>query len=527
MFNDAKLWQAIRHRYLKEGASKRQLMRETGLGWSTLKKVLANPLPLRYSRRNCQQEKLAKFRDLRSDDEKWQDILTSLESATVHDCRQIVAAIGSVKANYITKSRLTLLRKRLCDHLLIPANSVDAPLRSANAEWLYQVMQGKKTADQISEELSHPKDIELLVEKARNGRLRQRNRALAVLGRLKCISARTIASSLHISANSACRYWKRYEVDGVEGLFATYQQRGPLLHERKDVQEAVFEVLHSPPSDYNINRTSWRMDDLLSVLAASGHPACKDVVRRVIQSSGFRWRKARVVLTSPDPAYREKLQHIQSILSSLPEEDRFFSIDEFGPFSIKMKGGKRLAAPDEFPFVPQIQKSKGFLIVTGALELSRNQVTHFYSWKKNTVEMLRLLHLLLETHRGCRKLYFSWDAASWHASKRLFREVEKVNSLEYRELHGTPLVELAPLPASAQFLNVIESVFSGMAKAIIHNSDYASASEAMAAIDRYFAERNEQFRKNPRRAGRKIWGQERVPPVFGATHNCKDPRFCG
>jgi len=206
-------------------------------------------------------------------------------------------------------------------------------------------------------------------------------------------------------------------------------------------------------------------------------------------------------------------------------DERFFSIDEFGPFSIKMKGGRRLVGPDEFPCVPQIQTSKGFLIVTAALELSRNQVTHFYSWKKNTVEMLRLLHLLLDQYRGCRRLYFSWDAASWHASKRLYREVDKVNSEQYRSEHGTSLVELAPLPASAQFLNVIESVFSGMAKAIIHSSNYNSVSDAMASIDRYFLERNAHFLLCPRRAGNKIWGLELVNAQFDETQNCKDPRW--
>jgi hypothetical protein len=64
-------------------------------------------------------------------------------------------------------------------------------------------------------------------------------------------------------------------------------------------------------------------------------------------------------------------------------------------------------------------------------------------------------------------------------------------------------VELAPLPVCAQFLNVIESVFSGMARAVLHNSDYESVDECMAAIDAYFKERNDRFRENPRRAGKK------------------------
>jgi len=64
-----------------------------------------------------------------------------------------------------------------------------------------------------------------------------------------------------------------------------------------------------------------------------------------------------------------------------------------------------------------------------------------------------------------------------------------------------------------------------MARAIIHNSDYQSVEEAMQAIDRYFAERNAAFLANPRRAGKKIWGHERVAPVFAESNNCKDPRW--
>src|SRR5437899_5581008 len=87
-----------------------------------------------------------------------------------------------------------------------------------------------------------------------------------------------------------------------------------------------------------------------------------------------------------------------------------------------------------------------------------------------------------------------------------------------------PTVKTAPLPAGSQFLNVIESVFSGMARAIIHNSDYPSLDVAKAAIDRYFGDRNANFQQHPKRAGKKIWGSEREPPAFSDANNCKDPR---
>jgi hypothetical protein len=188
-----------------------------------------------------------------------------------------------------------------------------------------------------------------------------------------------------------------------------------------------------------------------------------------------------------------------------------------------MKGGRLLAAPGEIPVVPQWQKSKGCIILTAALELSSNQVTHFYSEKKNTDEMIKLMDILVDRYSNKKRIFLSWDAASWHISKKLQRHIDDNN--KSCSSTGNPIVETAPLPASAQFLNVIESVFSGMARAIIHHSNYGSVEAAKEAIDRYFAERNEKFLKNPRRAGKKIWGKERTPAVFSTGNNCKDPRY--
>ena len=229
------------------------------------------------------------------------------------------------------------------------------------------------------------------------------------------------------------------------------------------------------------------------------------------------------MLTSNDPTYTEKLARIRSILSNLQPDEAFFSIDEYGPFAIKTKPGRMLVPPGIQPTVPQWQKSRGCMIMTAALDLSGNQVTHFYSAKKNTGEMIHMMDVLIDRYAEHRKLYLSWDAASWHISKQLFVRIEDHNAAVGNG--GGPLVETAPLPAGAQFLNVIEFVFSGMARAIIHNSDYKSVDEAKTAIDRYFTERNTYFRQHPRRAGKKLWGKEREPAVFSEANNCKDPRY--
>ena len=71
-----------------------------------------------------------------------------------------------------------------------------------------------------------------------------------------------------------------------------------------------------------------------------------------------------------------------------------------------------------------------------------------------------------------------------------------IQILERRPICGSG----SPAGVGAQFLNVIESVFGGMARGIIHNSDYHSVEATKDAIDRYYAERNEHFRVHPKRA---------------------------
>lgn len=390
--------------------------------------------------------------------------------------------------------------------------------------WMRRIMQDHIPLSELEEQFAGmltPEELVTLTKRIRTGGIRARNKAVAVFAFCQSYTPRLIAEFLCLDTKTVSKWRKRFRNGGLAALWPPKSVN--LKSDLLQYHEAVFSILHAPPSAYGFNRTSWRMIDIVRVLRDQGLSLCKDGVLRIIRKAGYQFRKAKKVLTSNDPDYKKKLQDITNILRNLQPDEKFFSVDEYGPFAVKMLGGKSRMAPGEFKAVPQYQKSKGRLILTAALELSENQVTHFYSDHKNTEEMLKLLEILMNKYADQRRIFFSWDAASWHASKKLYRKVEEINSPQYQATHKAPLVKLAPLPSCAQFLNVIESVFSGMAKAIIHNSDYPSVDACKAAIDRYFIDRNEHFQRNPRRAGDKIWGKERVPPVFGEANNCKAP----
>lgn len=542
MYRNKKQWSKIRER-ISNGASLRGLSRELGIGRSTLRKMVDLPCPPPFGGASARLSKLEPYKStvqqmLAKAVTGGTDRLLSARGIHRHlvetegfagsytivkqYVRQIMIERPDTRAAAVRgRTRAQAARGHLKEH--IPHRPRLRDIRRSNdREWLRAAVQKDASRQTRCRDVRDDDDTSLITSRLYDGRLSDRNRAVVILSRRAGICARTAMAFLGISKCTYYSYVRLYRDGGDAALFA----RKIMPHRKFDderIKEAVFRTLHEPPTKYGINRTSWIMPDLSRVLGDAGFPAGRDVIRQITRAAGYKWRKARIQLTSQDPAYREKLAAVQAILSNLSADEAFFSIDEFGPFAVKMKQGLRLDPPGPHRTVPQWQKSKGCMIMTAALELSGNQITHFYSERKNTTEMIRMMDVLVEQYADRRTIYLSWDAASWHVAKKLMKRIEEHNATA--EVSGRPRVATAPLPAGAQFLNVIESVFSGMARAVIHNSDYASADAARAAIDRYFTDRNQQFRENPKRAGNRIWGKERVAPTFSDSNNCKDPRW--
>jgi len=365
------------------------------------------------------------------------------------------------------------------------------------------------------------KSISDILNRCKSGTLAKRNKALLALAVVCGLPLGYLAEYPVASERSLYRWKGLFIASGFLALMETVP-REKLRFKDASVANAIFNILHEPPGLHGFHRTNWRQVDLHAALKNTGTNVSIWTIRRVVRANKYQWRKAKVVLTSNDPEYRTKVDNIKRILSTLRDDERFFSIDEYGPFTVRLMTGRKLCAPDQFPFVPQWQKGRGTIILTGALELRTNQITRFYSEKKNTNEMIKLVELLRRQYGAMKTVYISWDAAGWHASKALDARVEFMNGWAMHD--QAPTIELAPLPSRAQFLNVIESVFSGMSRAVIQNSNFEDASKAKEAIDRYLADRNRFYGSHPKRAGRKIWKLERCQAAFQEENNCKDPR---
>ncbi len=268
-------------------------------------------------------------------------------------------------------------------------------------------------------------------------------KAVVVLDSNQGTGVGTLCSKVGKCNRVVKRWLKTYTEKGINGLRSPQprQRRPEKLEEMKKKRDWLVEILHESPKLHGINRASWSLITLSRAYETRyGQPIGMTTISEYINAEGYSFRKARKVLTSPDPEYREKLKEITRILSNLCEDEKFFSIDEFGPFSVKMQGGRTFTPNGMTRVVPQRQRSKGRLILTGALELSTNQITHFYSEKKNTDEMIRLLDVLLAQYSNQQCLYLSWDKASWHISAKLSDRVRELNSATEAAYHRAPIV---------------------------------------------------------------------------------------
>ncbi|MBN1569640.1 MAG: IS630 family transposase [Acidobacteria bacterium] len=321
------------------------------------------------------------------------------------------------------------------------------------------------------------------------------------------LSLEKISEKIERPVNIIQQWTMAFNHRGMFGLNPPRKKRTP--GEREAAAETrkkrLLDILHDRPRSFSISRASWNLPSLAKAYANKyGERVSSSSVGRAIKKAGYSIKKARRVLTSPDPEYREKVEQVLNTLQNLTPDELFFFIDELGPLRVKKYGGRTFVAKGDVLTIPQMQAPKGSITMAGALSATKNQVTWLFSPAKDTQSMIDLIEILFNQHPTITRIFLTWDAASWHSSVSLVEWLDVFNAQTLETGFG-PTIQLVPLPTSSQFLDVLEAVFSGMKKAVVHHSDYQSVIELKTAVSSHFVERNVFFQENPKRAGKRIW----------------------
>ena len=114
----------------------------------------------------------------------------------------------------------------------------------------------------------------------------------------------SVARDFQVSTKTIFKWISRFRAEGAAGL-DDRSSRPRLIARRhlqpgKELNDAVFALLHTPPSDSGFNRTTWRLADLHSTLRTKGVLTTMNNLSAVIKQAGYQWKKARVTLTGSD-----------------------------------------------------------------------------------------------------------------------------------------------------------------------------------------------------------------------------------
>jgi hypothetical protein len=154
-----------------------------------------------------------------------------------------------------------------------------------SCRWMLKVLQCKVDTAALRMLTDSDHDARQFLHTLKNGKLKDRNKVLAVLADRRGISRCVIARFLHIAQSTVSSHCHVYSIYGRRRLFGGFYDR-PSKSDDELLRNTLFSVLHTPPSAFGINRTTWRMPDLRRVLANKGHKACPQVIRKIIRAAG-------------------------------------------------------------------------------------------------------------------------------------------------------------------------------------------------------------------------------------------------
>ena len=93
------------------------------------------------------------------------------------------------------------------------------------------------------------------------------------------------------------------------------KERRALITKKK---ERLVKIIHEPPSLHGVNRTTWTLETLSAAYQkVYGEGVSRSMVSQYFKELGYKFKKARKVLTSPDPEYRAKLKQITKIFDAI------------------------------------------------------------------------------------------------------------------------------------------------------------------------------------------------------------------
>jgi len=314
-----------------------------------------------------------------------------------------------------------------------------------------------------------PKDRQLLetFANSRTEEARLVERAKIVLACLEGQPIAQIAKKLNIRPNTVIDWRKRFEKEGVNGLYDRCRPGKP-KHYDEQFRNSVLKLLEQPPP---AGQAGWDGPAVAEHLNSSTH-----AVWRVLRKEGICLRRQRSWCVSTDPEFAVKAADIVGLYLDPPQNALVISVDEKPSIQaleratgyVETSNGKIVQG------LKSTYKRHGTLNLFAALEVATGAVhtrtTHF----KRRVEFLEFMDQIMTELPHHKQIHVILDNYCIHKKNDAW-------------LAAHPNVFFHFTPTSASWLNQVEIWFGILSRKALRGASFNSVEKLRQAIEAFIA----------------------------------------
>jgi len=320
-----------------------------------------------------------------------------------------------------------------------------------------------------------PEDKATLERLIRSGKTEQRVafRSRIILKAAEGLPNKRIAEELDTSRPTVIDWRKRYEAEGIEGLWHDRPRgKGFTALEKKQEAAVIEKTLHeTPPS-----ATHWSCRTLAKASGVS-----KNSVQRIWNAHGLKPHLARTFKLSNDPLFVEKLADVVGLYMNPPEHALILSIDEKSQIQaldrtqpgLPMKKGRAGTMTHDY-------KRNGTTTLFAALDVLKGEVIGQCMKRHRHQEFLKFLRAIDHSTPGNLDIHCIVDNYATHKKQEIRNWLEK-----------HPRFHFHFIPTSSSWLNLVERWFRDITTQRIRRGAFSSVAQLEQAILEYIAHNNQ------------------------------------
>jgi len=297
-------------------------------------------------------------------------------------------------------------------------------------------------------------------------------RAEIVLARAEGLSVAEVAERVAVSVPSVCKWSRRFDVNGLEGLVDAPGRGRKSWLPIETVSRIVGEVTQPPPG-----RTRWSVRSMAKAAGVSRH-----AVHTVWKRNDLKPHLTRTFKLSSDPLFEEKFWDVIGLYLNPPDKALVLCCDEKSQCQALERSQPGLPLG-----VGHIQTRTHDYIRHGTITLfaalnylegriiARNETRHTH------VEWLRFLKQIDRETPKELAIHLIVDNYCTHKHEKVRAWLSKHSRFQ---VHFTP--------TSSSWLNLVERFFADLTADVVREGSFVSVRQLAAAIETYLADRNRQ-----------------------------------